>query len=424
MPAIKQIQIPSGARPHPRHQMAILLWLVVLAIMTRITLFIRQRTGFTEIDVYAMVEIALVGVTIVLLVASGRVGAALRGLRKTSLLILLGFYVFGGISAVWSPIPDFTLYRAIEMISQIMAVLIALSYCPNFQSAERHFLWVSAIVIVLTMLTPIQFYGWTFSLAARHTNVYSASAAMICCYCVGELMAGRVFRRKMLIIFAIVSLLWMIIGTSSASIIATLCGLAVAAILSRNIKVLIACVFFGLVLAVFLSVSDVNAILFPGKTTDQIEALSGRVMLWDQYIPGIKESPFLGVGFAVVARLGRIYTTNVHNFALAVVAGTGAVGSLIVLAWIVQLIRETWRAVGQRSPGAIGCTAAVVAALVNSMGFDYLGSGIEPTTIVFVCLVAFHCLFVRWVPRAGTSGASVGFSSSMIRKQPWQRRST
>jgi O-antigen ligase len=377
---------------------ALVLWLLVLGLIARVTVLIRQRAGseFTSIDPLAAAEIALVFLTGIYVLASPRFQQATKLIKRTSVGMLLLFYVLGAVSAAWSPNPAFSLFRAVEVIVEILAVFVAMSYCRDFIAAERTMLWVSLIAILLTTSVTIRFNGLQFSMAAWHTNSYTASAAIVLCYCCGELFAfPGPRRRRFLIAMAIIGAAFVVLGTSSGSFIACICGIAVASLLARNRGLAIGLIFVAVVVGAVASGGDVSALLFPGKTENEISTMSNRLELWQVYMEQIKESPILGYGFAVIARLAdTTYETNTHNFVLAVLGGTGAVGMFIILIWVGWLFKEIYRSVKFQQAGARGSAAAMTAALVNSMGCAYIGEIWAPPTLVFICLLSFYAIFV------------------------------
>ncbi len=381
-----------------------MLWLLTLGVVARITVFLRQRSGgdFTNVDVSAAVEIALVFLAGFCIVACPRLPQTLKLITRTSVVMLLLYNILGAVSAAWSPIPTFSLFRAGEVIVEILAVFLALSYCVDFIAAERTMLWMSLLATLMTVTVNIRSGGLEFSMYAWHTNSYTACAAIVLCYCCGELFAyPHPRRRRFLIVMAIIGAAFVALGTSTGSFIACICGIAVAALLARNRGLAGALIMLAVVAGALVSGGDVNALLFPGKTENEIATMSNRTQLWDAYMAQIEESPILGYGFASIERLaGADYETNTHNFVLAVLGGTGAVGLLVILLWLGWLFKEIRRSVASQRAGARGAAAALTAALVNSMGCAYLGEGWSSITFVFVCVLAFYILFVlRTGPR-------------------------
>ena len=72
-----------------------LLWLVNLAWVARVTIFIRPRSSgeFAAVDVSAGIQILLVFVALVLVISSGRLFILWFRLRGTSIRILIYYYL-------------------------------------------------------------------------------------------------------------------------------------------------------------------------------------------------------------------------------------------------------------------------------------------------------------------------------------------
>ena len=393
------------------------LWVLLLAWTARVTIFIRQRseTEFADVDVLAAVEIFIVFVVLVTVLVSARVLPLWSKTAGTSVRILFYYYILSAISASWSPLPEYSLYRAFEFIVLLMGVLVALSYAPNFLKAERAILIVSTIVIVFSMYVIVNVKGlslssdtWQRSLSSDtwqrtlHTNSYSASAAILFCYCLGEYFQSDKNRRKALKWFGLFAFAALALGTSASSNVAATFGVLLVAVLSRNVMMFVIC---GFLLILFLSISFLGVIdfdgsvikvaLFPGKTEEQIYSLHGRLAGYKGLLRVFYDSPIIGHGFAVLTTVkGYVFSNAPHNSLLSVLLGTGLVGMLPVLVYVFRTLRELLKTVIPRRPGSIGCAAAIVTGLVNSQGMPLVLDEWEESTLVFICVTAFSVLFV------------------------------
>src|SRR6185295_4023750 len=108
----------------------VMLWQLCLGLIALSMVFARQRSlnDFAVVDSHATVEIAIVGATLILVLFSGRAVQIWRINAGTASGFLLIYYVFGAASALWSANPAFSFYRAVEVVCQIAAVHVALSY--------------------------------------------------------------------------------------------------------------------------------------------------------------------------------------------------------------------------------------------------------------------------------------------------------
>jgi O-antigen ligase len=389
-----------GGRAIPRRTSSahpLLLWGLLLGVVARATIFIRQRGpgDFDTVDSAAFAEILMVGGALVLVASSSRLPATLRRIARTSSIVLMAYYAFGAMSAIWSPLPMFSLYKAAQVMIEMLAVFLALSYYTSFQAAEKAVLWVCLLCVLCGMTPCIRLNsGSLLSIMTWHTNSYSASAAILCCYCWAELMSVPGPRRRLLTWIGICAGAAVVLGTSAVSFLAAACGIAVGLMVGKRRGPAIVILLLGAILIAVASGGDLRSVFLPGKSDSDITTFSGRVTLWTDYFEEIKKSPFIGVGFSVLARIANVaYETNAHNSIIGVLGGTGAAGLAIVLAWAFALVRELRTSVRFNGPAAAGCAAAIVAGLVNSLGCDFLGEGWSPSTLVFMCFVAMHALF-------------------------------
>src|SRR5262249_17515511 len=139
-----------------------------------------------------------------------------------------------------------------------LAIIAALSLERNALEAEKKIFGVFIFCLVASACTVFKFYGPTLSLEAWHTNSYSACAAMMLCYCAGELMSARRHPQFRLWSFASISLLALIVGTSAGSNIAAACGLAFGSMVTRSWKILAVCSLL-LVVALVIGITGEDA---------------------------------------------------------------------------------------------------------------------------------------------------------------------
>lgn len=381
---------------------AALLWFCSILWVIRVTVFLRQRAGseFQAVDAAAGIQVLIVLVTMLILLASARLTRILSSVAKSSVLFLLTYYLLCVISSAWSAAPAFSLYRAVEFITMFMGALTALSYSQNFLAAEKRILFISSAVIALSIYANVKPYGFSLSFASLHTNSYSASAAMLFCYCIGEYYSSDKRRREILRKYAIFGFAALAVGTSAASNIATLCGVLLLFLFYRKPGLLATGLFILSLLLVLQFVLDIDfsflkEILFPGKNDAEIESMSGRMQMWQQLWEYVIASPAVGYGFAVLTS-GRagVFAANPHNSLFSILLGTGILGFSIFLLLVVRLTGEILRTAFRKLPGSIGCAAALVAGLVNSLAMPLVYSEWEESSLVFACILSFFTLFV------------------------------
>lgn len=385
------------------------IW-IALALIARLTLFIRRRpdSDFIQIDGFAAAQIALVGLACGLLILFPYRSVIWQRISRTSGSMILLYYVLSGVSALWPPLPEYSLFRAVEYLSQASLVFIAIWYCSDFVHAERRVLLISFLVILLGASAIVILRGFHFNLLLWHTNSYSASAAIVFCYCFAEFIDASQERKKYLIYYCIGSFAFLILGTSVASFIAAGCGIVVAILFSKQGQALLVHLLVAIPLIGFLMLMIVNAQSIPSWTqvgqqlkiistdsTGQVSLhLHGRVLLWEHYLELIQQSPIYGHGIAVSSRLSRWATTNTHNGLLAVILGTGAIGLMVFLAGLYRLLTEVRFSLRFDRLGATGCVSAFVAALVNNMSISFIGEQWRSPSLVFFAFLGLHLFFI------------------------------
>lgn len=392
------VSAPRAATPAPARlglELKLLLFCAV-TLLARITLFIRQRSGdrYDEIDVSAAVQIGLVAISLMLFVAAApalfRLWTRLAG---TSGRLWLVFLAVGMLSAAWSIHPSYSLFRALEAFSQSLILFVVIAALGPPRRAER---WVLGLVWLALVFDVAGNYRLTagFSGGAQ-SNSFSAMAAMIAAYSLGEAVAAVGTRRRGLMISGLLAALVLIVGSSLASWWALLVGLMVAGTLMKRSGLLLLVAMLVLLLLTLGGSDIVHTLLLRNKPVEQLETLHGRTILWSHFWEVYKERPLLGYGFAIGARTqGVVYTTNTHNALLSVLLGCGALGLLVAVGMGARYGRELWRACRARVLGAAGALAAATTAFVNSLSLAFLGESWMPATFVFVTLFALFVLHI------------------------------
>lgn len=366
-------------------------WGFVLSIVARKTVFVRQRWGeldYATVDTYAAVEILIVGMAWIFLLSSRHLSLLVRWLSGTSAAWLWAYCVVGMASALWSSQPAYAGFQAAEVASQLLLIFVVISYYERFADAERSVLVVCLATVLLGMCEVLKFRGVTLSIAAWHHNQFPASAGMLACYCAPEYFRASGERRKRLLIYGCTATFALLLGTSAASLLSTLFGLAIAALLMRRTAWPILLLVATLVLGAALDPNAATELLFPYKTAEQIQSLHGRTHLWGQLMDFFWERPILGYGFAMGAKLGGVGQTNTHNSILSVVLGTGLMGLLILVGFGVRFLKELSTKLSARRPGSTGVACALSAGLMNSMSMAFLGEGWRGPTLVFTAIYA------------------------------------
>jgi len=389
----------------PQIGTAMALWILPIALVMRLTVFVRRRAAsdFAAVDTSAAADLAVVGLSGLILLSLPRTRRVIRVMAGTSAMAILGFYGFCLVSSLWSSAPEYTGYRAIQVITQMGMAFLILSYFGSFARAERNVLLMASIIFLLDAVGRYKLGGgW----AGMHTNSYSATASMLFCYCFGEFMRADRRRRRLLTITGVMALGGLIVGTCGSSNIGTVCGMAAAGVLrdSKMRGVMIVVIVAGVLL--FATGADsmledaMYKYLLPGKTQESVTGMTGRMQIWEWALAKIEQKPFLGHGFAIATRASG-KANSVHNTLLAILLDTGIVGLFIFVLASGRLLRETAVAARYRRPGVVGCWCAFVAAIVNCMGVPFLAVDWRPPTLVFSLFLGLHTLYILRAPPNG-----------------------
>ncbi|MFB0612675.1 O-antigen ligase family protein [Aurantiacibacter poecillastricola] len=379
------------------------LWVLVLLALMRTTVLVRQRdtSEFDAIDTSATFAVILVGTMLVLLVLHPRSRRTLVGLGQSSAAFLVAYLAYAALSALWSANPAYSLFRAGEVMAMFGALFVLMEGISDWRRAERVMLIVLMTVTLLSLAQRILFHG--ISIGGLHTNIYTVSAGMGFLYSLAESLRADPLRQAMLRRWAGVFFLLAVLGTSAGSNIAIAIGMLILLpFLSKSklfvIPVGLACL--GVVVIMGTSEQLLSTTMLSGRSLDEVQTLTGRTHLWSAYWRAFLEQPWVGQGFAIIARLGDQYgtfaTTNAHNGFIEALAGLGVIGFALLAFYSARLLLETIAANHARIAGGLGCFVALVMMQVNNNSKSILGGGYDPTIIgVFAMLAFFHVFTLR-----------------------------
>lgn len=372
-----------------------LIPLLLFLYALRVVVLIRQQEDVTAIDTYSILQVGIIGLLAVVLLIQRHLWAVIKTLVRSPMLYLILLYMLGMASYFWSALPNLSGYFAFQGLVLIIAIAVHLYHRMRAGQLERTILIASLVLLAMNVVGHVRIAGFGLNLASWHTNSYSAVAAMLAAYCIGELASRESLalkkNRRLLLASLFVALFFLALGTSGGSNVAFAAGLVVAALYSRRSAFKVVAVFlFIIVLIINVFYAElIFSLLFPGKTMESVENLTGRVNLWDFYLQMIEERPLLGWGFAAPERIGHIYTTNTHNIALAITASLGFLGLGLFALYIISVSRRAlW---GRYKAYYGGAVCALAVGLVNGMSVGFLASGAGP---VFLTFIAWNVLFV------------------------------
>jgi O-antigen ligase len=290
--------------------------------------------------------------------------------------------------------PAYTAFRALEFISQLIAIIVGVSCFEDFFKAEKAVLILGLLVALLGLAGTAKLWNFT----TLKTNQYAASASMVLCYCFAEMPQAVGRRRRTLIVFGLISFPIIAVGLCATTNVATFVGLLSGAALTRSRTALIFAVVLLAVVLILVPGLTANFlemtkdILFPGKTDAQIRGLHGRVSMWESQLALGKTSPYIGHGFAVQSRLQG--TISSHNAFVQVFLDTGIIGILVFSISLLMLVGgvvKRWKTV---SIGLPGCAAVFICVFVHLLSLVLIGAQWLAPSFTFA---AFAGLYVNHI---------------------------
>jgi hypothetical protein len=377
----------------------ILIWIGLFTWLIRVTVFIRQRLDserFTDIDIFALIQITAVFWVMLIIIVNQKTKSVFSRISSTSLFFLLIYYILCGLSTFWSPLIEFTLYRALEFLVLLVGVFLAFSYNSNFIKAENLMLLVITSIVLLSLYARIKITDFSFNLSSLHSNNYPASSAILFTYCFGEYLNCDNFRKKKFLFLGLLSLGTLFLGTSSASFIAAFGGVCLALFLYRKPSLIIF-IFFIISCAILIGVdfSFLKEVVFYGKDERAITTGHGRLLMAKDFYKIFLEKPILGHGFAILTYGTEVvYEANPHISLFSVILGTGLIGGIIVFGFLIRLMRELLKTTFQKLPGSIGCASAIFTGLINSLSIPIIFDEWREGSLAFSCVLSFFIFFV------------------------------
>jgi hypothetical protein len=381
---------------------------LLLAWTARNTVLLRQRSAelFSQIDLFATIQIAIVFVIAALLILSGRSLCAIKSGRLKPTFWLTIFYLLCLLSSLWSSYPIYTAYRAAEFIVLLTGTCAAFMGINNFRSAEKVFISVGLLVLLMSIYVNIKLVGLSHlrlvGILGLHTNSYSATGAVLMVYAVGEWFNADKERKRWLRVCGISGFMSVLVGTSSASNVSATIGLMTIFLIQGRILAVIITVLLGMILtALIISLNlhwfDLFGWLFPYKPLVKVLNLSGRIGVWEHTLDLFLMNPYIGQGFAVNQfDTGLVVRSLPHSSVFGVMMGTGMLGFSAVTAFVVQTSRECKKYIKIRYKGGIGSSAALLTGFVNSLAMPMVLDQWEESTLVFVSLLVMVAKFSEY----------------------------
>ncbi len=369
------------------------LYILVMLWIARNTILMRRRPGemYTALDTMAILQMGIV-VLILIVLLSGPAFRLLPRIWHSSAKFYFLFYFLGVISAIWSPSPEFSLYRAVEVIALSMAVL---AFCTSAASGDENIRKVHILLwsVIGLLALSTAYHG---SIVNLRNNTLGAASAMAACFFISWILAGRAQKDRKKMIQGGIGIALVFLSLSLASWWSFWFGICYCTLFSRRKGLIVILFVIGTILFFSLGTDTRENLLIRDKHPDQLETLRGRKLLWQDYWDISGRQPVLGFGFAIGAReIGSIYSTNTHNMFFGALIGLGWVGVSCWILFFSALGAELIRYRHSLYPVWLACAAALAAGTMNSMSLSILGEQWNVSTTVFVAFLGLHMCFVQ-----------------------------
>ena len=365
--------------------------LIIFGQVMRVSLLIRKRSvaSFASIDPTNAITILLVGLGALLLLTP-RGMTVTRKLFVSQLRFFMLYFVFCGISVVWSDDKAFTIFRTVQLTVNTILVCWMMAEFRSLKKAFQALIYFTALWLMFGIVGKMRVAGVMLFV---NDNASGCVAAMGLVLTLGA-WKEKILEVRKLWLPGVIFLGGVVSCLSSASNISVIFGSVLVLFGIRNRSGLLLQGIVAL-LVIFIGWSviqsgAVNKWLMPGKTREQIVTMHGRTDMWKRYYKGIKERPVIGYGFPVGEKKprkledGTVFGTySAHNSVIGVAINTGAVGLIIVLMGSFQIVLATGRGMAAGRIGSITVLAVLATAFLNSMSYPVVGSHwFWPTTVV------------------------------------------
>lgn len=347
-----------------------LLWLFVFLSGLVFRMRSAETVRVNPLDFWAISRIVLMGLVGFILL--GRLATQrtewIRSIFQGLIGLMTAYSLICVISSLWSVYPAWTLYKSIEYLVDI--VLIGAIVCSVRTVWEYKTLFDLTIVLLVLLIATV----WAGILiwpeeAIKHgvgvigiqvrgvvpaiaNNRVGQLGALISIVSLTRLLFP-LEQKRFYFAFLITGMVVLLISQSRSALMGFFVALPLVLFATRKIRSI---VFFALVIPLVLILTNTDDLLWQfflrGHGPEQFASLSGRVYWWEYGWEQFKNKPLIGYGayagarFAVLANLGFLFTSSIHNTWLETIFGTGISGICVLLAafvgvWIFFLRHST-----------------------------------------------------------------------------------
>lgn len=281
-------------------------------------------------------------------------------------------------------------YKAIEVLASYLFVMIIMI---EMDDTKNRFRFVLSFLSIMNLIYLIYY--------RHHDNAFPLLGITQFLLSLGAIKYN-IFSYKEMLHHIVISVLTIIVATSTASWLSLIIGLffffGTRQKGTNIILLIVTALLFYIVWNIFEE--SIFHIIFKNKTESEIASGSGRQLLWDAYIKGWKESPWLGYGFIVgekgaIASKYILFATNTsHNMMISVLVNTGIIGMVFWLMFLWKQCKICWDNSLIENPYALSCFPALIAMLVNANSFPIIGSEWSPVSPPIYALIIFIFSFI------------------------------
>ena len=420
----KTIRLISNLRPNLRWWHGLWLLLYLSALLFRV----RTDTDIQEslLDPWAVYRVVSVGVTAAVL--AGRLlfqktawfGSILRG----SVGAMAAYCCLCLASTLWSTHPAWTLYKSVEFFVDVALTAAILVAVPSVRAYKSLFdwtyllfalqltsVWVGAAIspahalLPASGLLPVQLYG---IIPAEHANGVGQIGAVLAIVAVSRLLSNPYKRHSSALLYGLLGMgaATMILAQTRSAIIGFLVGLVLVLYFSKRLGMIAVLGIAALLLASLTGWGTfVNEYLHRGQSTQLVDSLSGRLDWWELGWAEFLKHPWTGVGaytsrFEVLAKLGDLETSTIHNSYLEVLLGVGILGLIPLIAalgWTWRQLVRTLRRCRYDSPeGGLALEAVGILSVLFVRSFLSTEFIYHPALCFFLILGYAELLRRRW----------------------------
>ena len=261
-----------------------------------------------------------------------------KALFSRPLIWLVLYGLLAIISSLWSSRVDYTLFRSFQFVIFLILVFDAMVLFDHFEDRIKYYFLFSITIVIF----------WHFSHLLYYSHNSLITGTVIGLFFLGWSVKGTLWRLLyIIIIFSI------IIGTSTATYISLLAGLASCVIFLR-MKTFFRALFLLIIvilIALWAEYDFVQLVLW-GKSKHNILTASGRVPVWKWvYKMTLKQRPLLGFGFGVGETLARIREVgphglrmiHMHNSFLSALTNLGFVGLGVIISFFFDIFNSIFK---------------------------------------------------------------------------------